>query len=130
MNSLKKMIYAVVLVVLTSMSASGCFFLVGAAAGAGGIIWARGKLTQELNASLEATYNASIKALKKMELPIIIDRKDKLTAKIESEFSDGARVWIDIKSLSARSSRIAIRVSHLGDEQRSRQILEMVERHL
>ena len=120
-----------VVLAMIVVNSSGCFWLlVGAAAGAGGVIWVKGKLKQELNVSLAAAHAASIKALKKMELPVIIDRKDRLTAKIESEFADGARVWIDIDSLSAKSSRIEVRVGTISDEKRSRDILEEIQHYL
>ena len=120
-----------VVLAMIVVNSAGCFWLlVGAAAGAGGIIWVKGKLQQELNVSLDEAHAASLKALKKLELPVIIDRKDKLTAKIESEFADGARVWIDIDSLSAKSSRIEVRVGTIGDEKRSREVLEEIQHYL
>ena len=112
-------------------STSGCFaLLVGAAAGAGGVIWAKGKIEQEFNVPLEKVYNASLKALKKLELPIVLDRKDQLTAKLESRFSDGANIWIIIESLSSKTTKVSVRVGRMGDEKRSREIMEMIERYL
>ncbi len=130
LTNLRQQFVLICLLGIFSLSSTGCWLLVGAAAGAGGVIWVKGRLAQELNAPLDRVHAASLKALEKMELPLIIDQKDKLSAKIESEFSDRARVRINIKSITTRSSRIEIRVGTLGDEQRSRQILDNIEHYL
>ena len=119
------------ILVTSSMYLSGCFaLLIGAAAGAGGVIWVKGKLQQDVNASLDKVYSATKTALKKMELPLIVDRKDKMTAKIESGYSDGKHVWIDLDHLSNSLTKISVRVGTLGDEARSRQILEKIMQYL
>ncbi len=119
------------LVVAFSVFCSGCIpLLVGAAAGAGGIIWVKGKLKQEILEPLDVVHAAAVKGLQKMELPVIVDNKDQLTAKLESEFADRARVWIDLEALTDKSTRIEIRVGTLGDEQRSREILNSIEQYL
>ncbi len=120
-----------VVLAMITVNSAGCFWLlVGAAAGAGGIIWVKGKLKQELNVSLDTAHAAALKGLKKIELPVIIDRKDKLTSKIESEFADGARVWIDIDAISAKACRIEVRVGTIGDEKRSREVLDAIQNNL
>ncbi|MFA5060322.1 MAG: DUF3568 family protein [Candidatus Omnitrophota bacterium] len=116
---------------LLSFQLSGCFpLLVGAAAGAGGMIWVTGKLEQQLNASVDRVHRASILALKKLELPILVDNKDKTTAKIESKYADGKHVWIDIEHVSKDLTKVAIRVGTLGDEVRSREILDNIMNRL
>lgn len=113
------------------MTTSGCFALiVGAAAGAGGVIWAKGGLQKEFNMALDRVHEAGVKALKKLELPIIIDRKDKLTAKLESKFADGTNVWIDFDALTSKNTKVNVRVGALGDQMRSQEIMEMIERYL
>lgn len=127
---LKRILFAALLTV-SSMQLTGCFALfVGAAAGAGGVIWATGKLQQDLNAPLDRVQKASLAALKKLELPILIDKKDKLTGKIESEYADGKRVWIDTDYVTKETTKISIRVGTLGDEKRSREILDTIIRYL
>ncbi len=126
-----KRITLAVLLIVSSMQLTGCFALfVGAAAGAGGGIWATGKLQQNLNAPLDRVHNASLTALKKLELPVMTDRKDKLTGKIESAYADGKRVWIDTEYVTKETTKISIRVGTLGDEKRSHEILDMIIRHL
>ena len=127
---LKRFIVGVMLII-SAVQFSGCFALfVGAAAGAGGMIWVTGKLRQDFNVSVDKIHGAAIAALKKLELPVTTDRKDKMTSKIESAYSDGKHVWIDIEYLSKTTTRLEIRVGTLGDEVRSREILNEITKRL
>jgi len=109
----------------------GCVALVaGGAAGAGTVVYIKGQLNEDINAPAPKVYDASISALKDLNLPIIEKRHDSLSAKIKSEFADGSAVWIDIESLSFQSCKITIRVGIMGDEYKSRQILEGIHRHI
>lgn len=119
------------LLIVSTVYLTGCFALfVGAAAGAGGVIWVTGKLQQDVNASVEKVHRAAIAALKKLELPVITDKKDTMTARIESQYVDGKHVWIDIDYTSQTSTKLSIRVGTLGDEVRSREILDQIKKRL
>ncbi len=121
----------VFLLVALSIQAIGCVaLLIGGAAGAGGVIWIKGKLQEEFNSSLTQVHTATLGALKELELPIIEDKKDQMSAKIESRFADGKTVWIDIDAITNTSCKITIRVGTFGDEARSRKILDKIHRHL
>ena len=110
---------------------AGCAaLLVGGAAGAGSVVYVKGQLKENMTAPVAAVHNASISALKELNLPIIEDNKDKLSAKIKSKVANGDDVWIEIESVTAESSKITIRVGILGDQQKSRQILDGIRRHL
>ena len=116
---------------LFAMELAGCVaLLVGGAAGAGSVVYVKGQLKEDMSASVPAVHNASISALKDLNLPIIEDNHDKLSAKIKSKFADGQDVWIEIESVTAESSKITIRVGILGDERRSRQILDGIHKYL
>jgi hypothetical protein len=117
--------------VLLSMQLEGCVALVaGGAAGAGTVVYVKGQLNEDINAPALRVYHASISALKDLGLPIIEDRHDSLSAKIKSEFADGSDVWIEIESFTAESCKITIRVGIMGDEYKSRQILDRVNKHI
>lgn len=110
---------------------SGCVpLVVGAAAGAGGIIWAKGALEEEFNKPMDKVYEATKAALKKLNVGILSDKKDDLSAKLEAEFADGKKVWIDITYLAPHNTKTSIRVGALGDEIRSREISEMIVKYL
>jgi hypothetical protein len=123
------------LVLLTFMyfaiTFAGCAaLLLGGAAGAGSVVYVKGQLKEDITVSVPAVHKASISTLKDLNLPIIEDSHDKLSAKIKSRFASGEDVWIDIESVTAESSKITIRVGVLGDQYKSRQILDGIHRHL
>ena len=127
-----KRLTQILLLSVLSVQLCGCaVVLLGAAAtgGAGTVMYAKGKLQEELNAPLPQVHRATLSALKELELPSLEVRKDNVTATIKSEFADGKSVSIDIQAITRSSSRITIRVG-FGDKSRSRKILETIHRHV
>ena len=120
-----------VLLGVTAFYCAGCIpLIVGAAAGAGSVIWAKGALEQELNKPMDHVYTASKAALKKLKLPIAADKKDNLSAKIESQSADGKHIWITLTYIAQHTTKISIRVGALGDELRSKEISDMIAKYL
>ena len=112
---------------------SGCaVVLLGAGAGAGvaGATYVMGKLEDEVNAPVSNVQRATVAALKALELPVDKERGDKLAAELESETADQKKIWISITSLTSSRSKIVIRVGVMGDEIRSRQILQAIHARL
>jgi hypothetical protein len=69
---------------------SGCLaFAVGAAGGAAGAVYVMGKLKEEFNHALPVVHEATVAAMNDLELKLSEDRADKISAHMESEFSDG-----------------------------------------
>ena len=130
---IKRMIRVAELVLCVYLSAlcSGCLALaVGAAGGAVGAVYVMGKLQDEVNRPLSVVHEAAVAGMKDLELKLSEDRADKISAHIESAFSDGPHVWIDMESISDSRSRITIRVGLTGDEVRSRKIYDAIKQHL
>jgi hypothetical protein len=114
-----------------AVAVAGCAaLLVGSAAGAGSVVYVKGQLKEDMNVSVPAVHDASISTLKGLSLPIFEDNHDKLSARIKSRFANGDDVWIEIESITAKSSKITIRVGILGDQNKSRQILDGIHTHL
>jgi hypothetical protein len=110
---------------------SGCLSLaVGAAGGAAGAVYVMGKLKDEVNYALPVVHNATVAAIAELELKLLEDKVDKLSAHMESEFADGEHVWIDLESLSDSRTSLTIRVGVTGDELRARKIYDAIKRHL
>ncbi len=125
-----RIIVACLAAVFGIVSLSGCAVLFGVAAGAGGVTWVKGKLVKVVNYPFEEVHPAAVRGLKDMNLPIIVDRSDALTGKVESKFSDGTNIWIDTKELTEHSTEVQIRVGVLGDHERSRAIMDEIEANL
>ncbi|MFA5159955.1 MAG: DUF3568 family protein, partial [Candidatus Omnitrophota bacterium] len=110
---------------------TGCApFWVGAAVGAGGIAWVNGSLERDFCFSMDRVSQASRQALKRLKLPVRDDKGDFLTTKIQSQYSDGQKIWIDIKAVTERSCKVIIRVGVFGHRSRSESILAAIIRYL
>ena len=110
---------------------SGCFaLLLGAAAGAGTIAFVNGDLEYNFDASVEEVHGASVRALHKLGLPVSGDVSDKHNAKIKSTYADGKDITITISALTEKSSKIQIRVGTFGDQTRSENILNTIQKYL
>jgi hypothetical protein len=117
------------LIIATGLT--GCIaLLAGGAAGAGSAVYIKGQLKEDFSVSVATAHTASVAALKELNLPIIEDNFDKLTAKMKSRFADGNDVWIDIEYITLESSKLTIRVGILGDERKARQILDAIHNHI
>ena len=121
----------IVLCLVLAFLSSGCFsLLVGAAGGVAGAVYVMGKLKDEMNYDVSAVHKATVAALGELELKVLEDKVDKLSAHVESEFSGGEHVWIDLESLSNSRTSLTIRVGVTGNEVRARKIYDAIKRHL
>ncbi len=116
---------------LTVPALSGCVpLMVGAAAGAGAAAWINGDLEVNFDAPVSTVHSAAIRGLRKLELPITSEDKDKHHARIRSKYSDGKDVTIDITAITERTSKVKIRVGVFGDQARSEAILTSMKKYL
>lgn len=117
--------------VLTVLLTTGCVALmVGAGAGAAGTVYVMGKLQERVEASVPKVQKATIAGLQDLNLPIQKNEGDKLSAQIESKTADEKTISIKINFVTESLSELTIRVGLTGDEQRSREILRAIKRHL
>ncbi len=120
--------FLLISVVLTQ---SGCFaLLVGAAAGAGAAFWVNGDLETNLDASVASAHRATIAGLKRLKLPITMDKQTLHDAEIRSSYADGTSVQIVIKSITEKTSKMHIRVGTVGDQVRSEAIMNSIQKYL
>lgn len=121
---------AVCLAVLL-VSAAGCIpLVVGAAVGVGGYAWISGRLEQEFNVPAERLRRASVRGLRDLKVAIMEDVGDRVSARINAKFSDGANIDIAIDAKTEKVSTIKIRVGVLGDKERSELILNAIQKRL
>jgi len=115
---------------LTAFS-SGCIpLVVGAAAGAAGVSYVMGKSTEELSYDVPVVHRAALTAMKELGLTLSEDRADTLSVHMESEFADRTPIWISLESVGESRTRATIRVGRMGDEVRSRKILDTIKQYL
>lgn len=118
-----------VLVLLSS--ASGCIALaLGAAGGAAGVTYVKGKLTDRIDAPIAQVHAATIMAIEGRGLPIHDDELHGASAKVRSETNDDKNIWINIESITPGSSKITIRIGATGNQHRSVDLLEAIKANL
>lgn len=116
---------------LLSFSLSGCLALVaGAGAGAAGVVYVKGKLEDEVQAPVPEVHEATVKALKDLNMPIVVDRADSLTGEVKSKLADGKDVTIELERETQKTTKVGIRVGMVGDEKQSLEILDQIKKHL
>ncbi len=114
-------------------SLAGCPALLlgaGAAGGVAGTAYVMGKLQTELDAPVPRVRQAAVTALKSLDLPITKNEGDQFVATIESKTADDKQIWVTVDSISSSRSKLTIRVGLMGDESRSRRILDAIKANL
>ena len=120
---------AVVLVVVSSLA--GCVALaVGGAAGAGGVMYVKGRVVDKVNAPIEKAYNASLAMLASKKLPVNSKSADVAAAHIKSKYADDKEIWIDIEAITSEVCEIKVRVGVMGDQDRSIDLIEGIKARL
>lgn len=119
------------ILIIALMTTAGCIpLLIGAAAGAGGVAWAKGSLEQNFDKTVDQLHRASLGGLRDIKCAVSSDQIRKHLAKIKFKFDDGQEGTINIKAMTERSSQLKIRVGVLGDETKSHIVLNAILRHL
>ncbi len=95
---------------------------IGAAAATGAMAYKNGELETSYAAPYNLTWDATIRAMKKMNLKVIHTQKGATEGTVESEQADGTKVTTKLKSSSQDVTGVKIRVGILGDEEASRTI--------
>lgn len=115
----------------TLFSQMGCVAAaIGAAAGAGTVVYLKGTLEETMSYPTPVVYDAVRAALRDLKVPVIEDKHDSLTAELKGKFADNTNLWIWIDSASSTASTLKIRVGTFGEENRSRQVLDKVHQQL
>lgn len=123
----------VVLVGGLLVTGSGCavFWLgAGAAGGVAGTMYVNGKLQTEVDASVPQVEQAAVASLRDLELPVEQREGDHIAAEVKSKTADGKPIWIHVASTGRARSQVTIRVGYLGNEGRSRRILDAMTAQL
>lgn len=116
---------------VTLFSQMGCVAAaVGAAAGAGAVVYVKGTLEETMSYPTPVVYDAVRAALRDLKVPVLEDKHDSLNAELKGKFADNTTLWVWIDSVSSAASTLKVRVGTFGEENRSRQVLDMVHQHL
>ena len=115
------------------VAAGGCLVVVaagGAAAGAGAVSVYLGKYEQTMDAPLAKVHDAASKSLHAQGLQLTVDKMDKVTGRLESQYADGKHVWIDLLAESNDLTKVSVRVGLVPDKDRALAILHGIQKEL
>ena len=117
---------------IVALQLYGCFaLLAGAVGGAGTAVWLSGKLTQEVNAPYERAIKAAKSALEALKMPLDKETQTEQVTQLRSEYTNGKEVWVDIRPVTMKSSKIEIRVGAVSpDRAAADEILRKIQRYL
>ena len=116
------------------LSLAGCapliFFGVGTVAGVGGYKWSKGGLTVIFQAPYMEVWDATLNALRTMNIQIKNKKHDLTAGKIEANRADGKSVTVSLEYKSTKETEVTIRVGFLGDRSASEAIKEEIRKEL
>ena len=119
------------LLIFVLMGTAGCVpLLIGAAVGAGSMVFINGALVENIDESVEDLHQAALDALKDLEIFVMSDELTRHSALIKAEYTDGKNVDIKVDAITEYVSKITIRVGLIGDQEDSRLILNAIEKRL
>jgi spermidine/putrescine-binding protein len=89
-----------------------------------------GNLVSYESASLEHAWTAAQDAIKQLEFTVKSTAKDALDARLEAKQADGTDVSIKLSKASESVTEVSVRVGILGDQERSRLIMDKIKANL
>jgi hypothetical protein len=120
------------LFVVVPVLVQGCgleLILIGAGA-AGTIAYVKGDLEAVESAKLDVVYDATLKALDKLDLKVTTKSKDVLSGMIVARDAQDKKITIKLKAVSEEATKLSIRVGVFGSETKSRLIYQEIRENL
>lgn len=109
--------------------AQGCV-AVAVGAGAGTVAYLKGDLEVIEAKDINAVHAATKKAVAQLELRVTEDTKDALAAEIVARDAQDKKITIRLKSTTANTTKISIRIGTFGSETKSRLIYDQIKKNL
>ena len=130
MKTLKGICFSLALLLLLISCSPLGFFVVGGAAGVGGYKYYKGGLTVYYKGPYLKVWEATLTALKKMEFEIESTKQDLAHGQVIARQPDNTPVTVTLEYKSTDTTKVVIRVGHLGDKERSLFIKEQIRKIL
>ncbi len=115
----------------TSIILSGCTVIgAGAASALGGTYYITGEIRASYPVSIHHLYKVTLYTFKTEDIKVISVSNTKEDADIIGELNDGKKVSVHIYYDKDEQGTLGIRIGSIGDEKRSRELLEKMERYI
>ncbi len=126
----KKQVFLIILLVGTIMLNEGCMIAAVGIGAAGTVAYVRGDLESMESESIDVVYEATLKALKELELLPTSKSKDALGAEIVAYDAQDKKITIRLKSAAEKTTKLSIRIGVFGSETKSRLIYQKMRENL
>lgn len=115
----------------TGSLACGCVALAvgGAAAGAGGVAYAKGNKKRTYDHSIDTVSQAAMNALAELELNVAHANHDQLKGRIDAYTATGDHIKIKLENLG-HATELDVRINTFGDSSMSQMILSKIDQNL
>ena len=97
-----------------------------AAAGAGTYYYIKGDLQRNYEASMDKTWEATIKSVEELKLTVESQKHDGLSGVIKGKMADGKGFEINLKRLGENLTEVGVRIGTFGDRVRSEAIHDKI----
>jgi hypothetical protein len=125
-----KQFLLIILLIGTAVVSQGCIAVAVGVGAAGTIAYVRGDLEAVESHSLDEVYEATLEAVKQLELRSVYKTKDALTAAITAYDAQDKKVKIILKKTADQTTKISIRIGTFGSETKSRLIYQAIQDNL
>jgi len=123
-----KKIFLMLLLLALTMAIAGCEAVMEV--GAGTVAYVRGDFEAIKKESVEQLYDATLKALESLKIPVFSKGQDALTAKIEGRTVEDKKIVIKIEAQENDLSKLSIRIGTFGDQTQSGLIYKKINEFL
>jgi tRNA(Ser,Leu) C12 N-acetylase TAN1 len=97
-----------------------------AAVGTGAYFYVKGDLNRNYEASMDKTWQASVKAVEELKLSIESKQNDAFGGVIKGKMADGKSFAINLKRLGENMTEVGIRIGTFGDRVKSEAIHDKI----
>jgi len=127
---LKSQVLLIAMLVGSMLLLQGCVVAAVGIGAAGTIAYVRGDLESIESESIDVVYDATLKALKELELLPTRKSKDALGAEIVTYDAQDKKIVIRLKSAAEGTTKLSIRIGVFGSETKSRLIYQTIRDNL
>ena len=126
----KKQIALIILLVGTAASLSGCVVAAVGAGVVGTVAYVTGDLEAVEARKLDVVYDATLEAMKALDLHVTKQTRDSLSAVIVARDAQDKKITIKLNAAASEVTELSIRVGAFGNEEKSRLIYKEIRRNL
>jgi hypothetical protein len=126
----KRQVLLIAMLAGSMLLLQGCVVAAVGLGAAGTIAYVRGDLQAVESESIDDVYEATLKALKELELIPTRKTKDALGAEIITYDAQDKKITIRLKSAAEGTTKLSIRIGVFGSETKSRLIYQKIHDNL